>query len=111
MSIVSIVPKWSGTDNSIPIEEFFQVIEGTARLGNWSDADQIRVCALRLTETARDCYSATPGLTAPDITWQQFKVSFVNKFRDVRTLQYHLTQLVMARQRTGETAATFLDRL
>jgi hypothetical protein len=48
MSLVSIVPKWSGVDESIPIEEFFQVTEGTARLCNWSDADQIHVCALRL---------------------------------------------------------------
>jgi hypothetical protein len=70
-------------DESIPIEEFFQVIEGTARLGNWSDADQIHVCALRLTETTRDYYSTSPELRAPDITWQEFKASFVNRFRDV----------------------------
>ena len=111
LSLVTLVPKWSGTETASPLVEFFEAIEGTARIGNWSEADQIQICALRLTETARAFYSATPELRDPSITWQDFKASFFRRFRDVRTDQFHFTQLQQARQRSDETPSEFLDRV
>jgi len=55
-------------------------------------------------------YSATPELRDPDITWHEFKTHFLKRFRDVRSDQYHFSQLQMARQRKDETATKFLDR-
>jgi hypothetical protein len=68
------------------------------------------VCALKLTDAARAFYSATPQLRDPTISWQDFKARFLQRFRDVRSVQYHFGQLYMARQRKGETAQEFLDR-
>jgi hypothetical protein len=34
------IPKWSGSEKTTPLE-FFEAIEGTARIGNWSDIDKI----------------------------------------------------------------------
>jgi len=68
------------------------------------------VCALKLTDAARAFYSATPELRNPTITWQYFKARFSQRFRDIRSVQYHFGQLYMARQRKGETAQGFLDR-
>ena len=34
LSMVSLIPKWSGSDKAIPLEEFFRSIEGTARIRN-----------------------------------------------------------------------------
>jgi hypothetical protein len=106
---VSLVPKWSGGETALPINEFFEFIEGSTAIRNWTDADQKQVCALRLTDAARAFYSATPELRDPATTCQDFKARFLQRFRDVRTAQYHFGQLYMARQRKGETAHELLD--
>jgi hypothetical protein len=80
-------------------------------MGKWSHADQIPVCALRLTETTRVYYSATPALRAPNITWSEFKASLLKRFRDVKVEQYHDTKLQLARQRRNEKPAEILDRV
>ena len=93
-----------------PIGEFFEIIDSSAAIGNWSEADRKQICALKLTDAARAFYNATPELRDPAITWQNFKARFLSRFRDVRTVQYHFGQLYMARQRKGEIAQEFLDR-
>jgi hypothetical protein len=40
LSLVSLVPKWSGGETPPPINEFFEIIEGSAAIGNWTEADQ-----------------------------------------------------------------------
>ena len=102
LSLVSLVPKWSGGETAPPINKFFEIIEGSASIGNWMEADQKQVCALKLTDAARAFYSATPELRDPTISWQDFKIWFLQRFRDVRSVQYHFGQLYMARQRKGE---------
>ena len=103
LSLVSLVPKWSGSNTALPIQEFFKIVEGSAKIGNWSEADQIQVCALKLTESASAFYSVSPELRDPAITWQEFTSHFVRRFRDLRGDQYHFTQLQMARQRKDKT--------
>ena len=110
LSLVSLVPKWSGGESAPPIQEFFDTIEGSAAIGNWTQADMKQVCALKLTDAARAFYSATPELRNPNTTWQDFKSRFLQRFRDVRSTQYHFGQLYMARQKKTETAQEFLDR-
>jgi hypothetical protein len=36
LSLVALAPKWAGTDKAVPLNEFFETIESTARIGNWS---------------------------------------------------------------------------
>ena len=96
LSLVSLVPRWSGGGTAPPIGE---TIESSAAIGNWSEADRKQICALKLTDAAGAFYSATPELRDPAITWQDFKARFLSRFRDVRTVQYHFGQLYMARQR------------
>jgi hypothetical protein len=69
LSLVTLVPKWSGTETSIHIQEIFEIIEASAAMSDWAEADKIRVCALKLTEAAREFYSANPKLREPGITW------------------------------------------
>jgi len=80
LSLVSLVPKWSGRDSAPPIQEFFDTIDGSAAIGNWTQADMKQVCALKLTDAARALYSATPELRNPNTTWQDFKSRFLQKF-------------------------------
>ena len=59
LSLVSLVPKWSGGETALPINEFFEILEGSAAIGNWTEADQKQVFVLKLTDAARAFYSAT----------------------------------------------------
>jgi hypothetical protein len=53
MSVVSLVPKWAGTEKGIPLYEFLEAVERAAWLGNWSDKDRVHVAILRLQKNAR----------------------------------------------------------
>jgi hypothetical protein len=74
------VPKWSGGETAPPINEFFEIIEVSAAIGNWTEADQKQMCVIKLTDAARAFYSVTPELRDPAITWQEFKELFCRGF-------------------------------
>jgi hypothetical protein len=93
LSLVGMVPKWSGTDKAVPLHEFFELLESTARVGNWAQEDLIRIAAVRLTDVARIFYIGALELHGNDVTWTTFKNAFYQSFRDVRTDQFHFTQL------------------
>ena len=67
-----MVPKWSGTDKAVPLHEFFEILESTARVGNWSQGDLIRIAAMKLTDVARVFYNGNLDLHK-DVTWTAFK--------------------------------------
>ena len=39
LSLISLIPKWSGSESAVLLEEFISSIEGAAKLGNWHDLD------------------------------------------------------------------------
>jgi hypothetical protein len=50
MTLVALVPRWAGNHKAIPLNEFFEIIESSAKIGNWASEDKIRVAALKLTD-------------------------------------------------------------
>jgi hypothetical protein len=111
MSLASLVPRWSGSEKAPPIAQFFASIDSAARVGNWTEADKVEVCTLKLTESAHAYYWATPELRDPTISWENFKEQLMTRFRDVHPDQYHYSEMHIARQRKNETPREFLDRL
>jgi len=77
---------------------------------NWSEQDKIRVATLKLVDHARAFYNGKSDLHEPNVTWANFKTVFQRYFRDVRTDQFHFTQLQMARQKSSETPQEFVER-
>jgi hypothetical protein len=57
LSLVSFIPKWSVTDKSVTVNEFFEIVDSTAKVGNWSEKDKIKISVLRLTDIAKSFYS------------------------------------------------------
>ena len=110
LSLISMVPKWSGANSEVPLEEFFSCIEVSASIGRWEPADQIKIATLRLTGAAKLFYNGCPELHAADVTWDNFKDAFYQTFRDAHSDQFHLMQLQRARQRKGESPREFADR-
>ena len=45
--------KWAGDDKAIPLHEFFETTENTARIANWSQEEIIRIALLKLRDSAR----------------------------------------------------------
>jgi hypothetical protein len=71
---------WSGTDKSQPINDFFDSIKASARVGNCSDADKKEVCILKLTDAAKAFYNPTSEPHRPSISWDRFKDLFHRRF-------------------------------
>jgi hypothetical protein len=110
VSVVSLVPKWTGTDKGIPLNEFLEAVERAAWIGNWSDKDKVQVVILRLHENARVSYDGMLELHNTEITWASFKTIFLECYRDVRTDQYHFTHLQTTRQQNDESIQEFTVR-
>jgi len=110
LSLISLVPKWSGQDSTVTLEEFFESIEASARIGRWEQIDQIQIAALRLTGSARVFYQSCAELHEEGTTWQAFKDAFKRRYKDTHTDQYHFTKLQTARQGRNETPQEFADR-
>jgi hypothetical protein len=110
LSLISLVPKWSGTDSTVTLEEFFTSIEAYARTGRWTESDQREIAALRLTGSARLFYQGCIELHAEDATWETFKSAFRRRYKDKHTDQYQYTKLQTARQGKNESPQEFADR-
>jgi hypothetical protein len=108
LSLISLIPKWSET--VIPLEEFLSSIEGAARVGLWEDLDKFNVAVLRLSDSAKQFYNGCLELHLPDATWQRFKSTFRDRFRDTHMDQYHFMKLHTARQGRGKTPQECADR-
>jgi hypothetical protein len=48
LSLISFVPKWSGLDSAVTLEEFFASIEASAKIGCWEESDKREIAVLRL---------------------------------------------------------------
>jgi len=99
LSLVSLVPKWSGSESAISLEEFFSSIEGSAKREHWAEADCLQAAVLKLAVSASTFYFSCPELHGESVTWQSFKAIFRDRFKNVRTDQFHYMQLQTARQR------------
>jgi hypothetical protein len=108
LSLVTLIPKWSGNTKSESLHEVLCTVESTAGIGKWFDEDMVRIAALKLTDTARVFFNATPELHDGKITWAEFKAALQHRFRDPRTDQFHFSQLQTAKQMKGESV--FADR-
>ena len=76
LSLIFLVPKWSGQDSTVTLEGFFESIEASARIGRWEQVDQIQIAALRLTSSARVFYQNCAELHEEGTMWQAFKDAF-----------------------------------
>jgi len=75
-SLVSRVPKWSGTESAISRKEFSPNIKGSARIGHWLETDCLQVVVLGLVDNVRTFYNSCPELQGEDVLWKHFGTTF-----------------------------------
>jgi len=56
-------------------------------------------------------HSAQPQLRADDISYEDFRIAFMNRFKDKHTDHYHYARVQNASQEKNESSEVFLDRL
>jgi len=110
LSLISLVPKWSGSDSANSLEEFISTLEASARIGRWEEKDTVQIAALKLEGSARVFYQGCTELHSQDASWNTFKEVFRKRYKDVHTDQYDYTRLQMARQGKNESPQEFADR-
>ena len=109
LSLISVIPKWSGSDDTVTLEEFLESIESSGSIGQWTENDQREFAVLKLTGSAKLFYQCCDELHEQGATWQLFKEAFRQRYRDVHTDQYHFTKLQTARQGKNESPQQFAD--
>ena len=55
-SLIFFLPKWSGAETSVSLEEFLSSIDRASRIGHWDEADRLQVAVLRLADPAKAFY-------------------------------------------------------
>jgi hypothetical protein len=137
MSLVSLIQNWSGTTKSVPLhvfinsvettadignwtwagiltscglQELFSSVDATADLGNWTDANKIRVATLKVVDTARACWDATPERHCRNVTGTTFKKCLLVLFKDSSPFRLKLVgtsvQPDRRRRLTADTTGT-----
>jgi hypothetical protein len=104
LSLISLVPKWSGSEAAVSLEEFISSIELAAKIGRWQDRDNFKIAVLKLTDSAKLFYQG-----CAELHMQAFKEMFRQRYKDVRTDQYHFMKLQTARQNKNEGPQEFAD--
>ena len=110
LSLISLVLKWSGSESAVPLDEFISSIGGATRIGRWQDSECVQIAVLKFIDSAKSFYNAGQELHTEDTTWQIFKEVFRQRFKDIRTNQYHYMKLQTARQSRNEDPQAFADR-
>jgi len=103
LSLFSLIPKWSGSDSTISLEEFFSSIESSAKIANWKQTDQLQIAILKLSGGAKTIYQGCTELHTKETDWQTFKEAFRSRYKDVHTDQYHFIRLQTAHQKKNES--------
>jgi hypothetical protein len=107
LSLISLIPRWSGTEKSGSVKEIFELVESSARIGCWSEFDKTQIKILKVSYVATIFYSSNPELQKADISWENCRTKFLHRFRDVKSDQYHFMQLQTARQKKMKPPKNF----
>jgi hypothetical protein len=108
LSLVYLVPKWSGTESAISLVEFFLSIEGSARGGQWLQADCLQVAVLGLVDNVRTFFNSCPELHGENVLWQTFETTFRDRQGTARRCYEcqgigHCQGMPRTEKRRGET--------
>jgi hypothetical protein len=67
-------------------------------MGRLSSKDKFWLARLKLRGAARVFYSVEQRLRADDVTYEEFRATIVNRFKDKHTDQYHYGRVQNASQ-------------
>jgi len=76
LSLVSLIPKWSGSDSMVFLEEFFSTTGSSAKIENWKQTDHLQIAILKLCGSVKKFCQGCSELHTKETNWQTFKEAF-----------------------------------
>jgi len=110
LSLISLIPRWSGSDSTNSLQEFISTLEASARIGRWERKDTVEVAAVKSEGSARVFYQGCTEFHTRHASRNTFKDVFGKRYKDVHTDQYHYARLQMARQGKNDSPQEIADR-
>lgn len=107
--LVSMVPYFSGENNTTSIRSFMRSLETAGELGHWTDAHKTMVLRQRVMGAGADYLKSNPQLEFA--SWPQLKEVFITWFAKKPEDEDPLRKFYETTQRPGETAKVYLTRL
>jgi len=87
LSLITLVPMWTGTDAAVTLEEFISSIESSVHIGRWKEADKVEIATLKLVGSDKTLYKECSELHADGLIWPKFMTVLRNRYTDVHTDQ------------------------
>jgi hypothetical protein len=109
LSLVALVPKFSGND-TITLEEFLSTVDRVSRIGKWKETDRVEVALLKLAGIAKSFYFGCTELHKDGLSWKKLQSELSKRFQDRHTDQFHFIRLQSAKQSRDENVLQFADR-
>jgi hypothetical protein len=109
LSLIALLPKLAGTEKQFPSRNSLIQSRTRHKYAVWRKRT-VRIAKLKLTDTAKAFYNASPELHAKDVTSSSFKSTLQKRFKDVRTEQFHHPQVHSTRKLKNEDPLDFADR-
>lgn len=110
LEFINSVPTFCTEGNPTPIDEFFNIVEIFAKVGNWSDETAIAVAKTKIAgSTGVSIRSEEPFRTLT--SWKQFRSTVSKRFAPVELFTTKNLQFVTCCQHQNESAQNFAARL
>jgi hypothetical protein len=81
--LITLIPKWMGSESDVTLEEFLTSVESAAKIGRWHHSDICEIAALKLAGTAKQFYQGCTAIHREEASWQTFKTAFRRRYKDV----------------------------
>ena len=52
LSLISLIPRWSGSDSTNSLEELISTLEASTQIGRWEPRDRVEIASLKLEGSA-----------------------------------------------------------
>jgi hypothetical protein len=66
LTLITLVPKGSGSDSTVTLEEFLSSIKSAARIARWQDADKQEIADIKLVVSVKLFYQGCAELHKED---------------------------------------------
>ena len=78
ISLVSLVPKWSGAEMAVPLDEVFANIDGATQIGRWKQSDIYTIYNLYIILNNFHCFVFFTPLTIVTTNKNKSRITKVN---------------------------------
>ena len=95
LSLILLIPKWSGSDSTNSLEEFISTLEASARIGKWEPENTVEIITLKLeaskvADPASSRFNLGPKLQRERIAGHKFEPTL--RVRSEAASQYYKCQ-------------------